>query len=145
MDIFSTFDVEPVVKIKKLRLNYEVRFSYDENLINFLKTLPKDHHQTKLDVLNYEGAVIQDWYHLLNESGIYKLIKYLDQINKKYEFDNLKEEEIQILLNKKETKETSIENALKLKGEDIDVEGIDFSFMKKPPYDYQKQAVLFFE
>ena len=88
MDIFSTFDVEPVVKIKKLRLNYEVRFSYDENLINFLKTLPKDHHQTKLDVLNYEGAVIQDWYHLLNESGIYKLIKYLDQINKKYECDN---------------------------------------------------------
>ncbi len=144
MDSFI-FGEQSAIKIKKLRSNYEVRFSYDEGITNFLKTFPKDHHQTKMDPINHEGRVIEDWYHLMNEAGLYKLLKYLKENHYTYSFENLKEEEVEQVLQKKEIKEVSTESALKAKADSIDVSKVDFSFMKKQPYDYQKQAVLFFE
>ena len=46
-----------------------------------------------MDPINQEGRVIEDWYHLMNEAGLYKLLKYLKENHYTYSFENLKEDD----------------------------------------------------
>ena len=133
------------VRIKKLRTNYEVRFKYHKPLIDYLKILPKDQHSTRMNPIVMEGFVINDWFHLINEAGIEKLIQYCKSNHIKYEFENLEATQQQQLVEKSDVAKANVDYALNFKSSKIDISEIDFSFMKLPPYDYQKQAVIFSE
>lgn len=135
-----------MVSIKKLRSNYELRFQFDSRLHGFIKSLPKDQQQTKMDAIrNEDGTTTEDWYRLMNESGLIKTIKFMADNNYKFDFENLDEQERADL--RKRYKETikKFQDTTTMKEGGIDISGMDFSFMKIQPYDYQKQAVAFFE
>ena len=135
-----------MVSIKKLRTNYELRFDFNKKLHDFIKSMPKDHQQTKMDLIkNEDGTTKEDWYRIMNESGLIKTIKFMSDNKYKFDFENLDENGKAEL--RKKYKETikKFKDTTKLKNDGIDISGLDFSFMKIQPYDYQKQAVVFFE
>ena len=135
-----------MVSIKKLRTNYELRFQFDSQLHGFIKSLPKDQQQTKMDAIKEaDGTTREDWYRVMNESGLIKTIKFMADNNYKFDFENIEEPE-RIELRKK-YKETikRFQDTTAMKADGIDISGMDFSFMKIQPYDYQKQAVVFFD
>jgi len=135
-----------MVEIEKLRTNYKLRFGYNKRLIDYIKSLPKDHQQTKVDRIQKEdGTTVEDWYRIVSDVVIGKILSFLKDNGITFKFINLTTEESQQLSVSFQQRKKEVENILKLKAESINVDGVDFSFMKKPPYKYQKQAVIFFE
>src|ERR1035437_8385684 len=135
-----------VVEIKKLRTNYEVRYPFNRALNEFCKGLPKDLCSTHMNHIKREdGTEFDDWYRLFSYGGLGKLIFYIKSNNLKFKFINVEPEEVEQLKNEFLQKKATQENALKAKLDGLDINSVDWSFMKEPPYDYQKQAVLFFE
>lgn len=135
-----------MVSIKKLRTNYELRFPFDKRLHEFIKSLPTDQQQTKMNVIQSEdGSPKEDWFRLMNEAGLIKTLKFIADNKVKFSFENLTEEELSYLRGKYKESIKKFDETSSLKSEGIDVSGMDFSFMKLQPYDYQKQAVVFFE
>lgn len=135
-----------MVEIKKLRTNYELRFPFNVPLQNFIKSLPKDQQTTKVDVVKLDdGSTKEDWYRVVNNAALSKIIDYIKTNNLKFKFNNLSSEEIEVIKNEYlERKKRSEEAPLK-KDLNLNVDDMDFSFMKIQPYNYQKQAVAFFE
>ena len=134
------------VEIKKLRTNFEVRFQFNKALIEFIKSLPKEHQQTKMDSIQKEdGTIFKDWYHVVNEAGLAKIIDFIKANNLRFKFTNMELEDIEKL--KKEFTQRQIrgEEALKARAKDLDVSNFQIEGMKIQPYDYQKQAVIFFD
>lgn len=135
-----------MVTIKKLRSNYEVRNSFNQNLIDFLKSIPKEQCQAKVNPLVMpDGSVKQDWFRLCNEAGLSKILTWCKETGTKFSFDNISEEESKSIISKLSENFKKKVEAIKLKNEGIDVDGEDYSFMKIDPFIYQKQAVKFFE
>lgn len=135
-----------MVTIKKLRSNYEVRNSFNQNLIDFLKSIPKEQCQPKVNPLVApDGSVKQDWYRLCNEAGLSKILTWCRETRTKFTFENVSEEESKDIVDRLSEEFKKKVEAIKMKNEGIDVEGIDYSFMKIDPFIYQKQAVKFFE
>lgn len=135
-----------MVDIKKLRSNFEVRFSYNDRLFNFLKTLPKEQCQTKMNpIVLPDGQTKQDWYRLVNEAGMGKIINFCNNNNVQYSFSNIGADEKRQLIERLSEDFKKKVDAIKLKNHEISVEGHDYSFMKIDPFVYQKQAVAFFE
>lgn len=136
-----------MVKIKKLRTNYELRFPYNKRLQDYIKSIPNDQQKTKMDVLqNPDGSTFQDWYRVVNEAGLIKIISFMKDNHEQFSFDNLSEEDLNHLRNiykEKNPKRTT--ETVNSKTDGLDIGSVDWSFMKIQPYDYQKQAVLFFE
>ena len=134
------------VEITKVRTNYQIRFPYDKNLQEYIKSLPKDQQQTKMSSFKDENGVQrEDWYRLVNDAALAKIIDYIKNNNLKFKFINLTAEEIEKIKNDYLERKTRTEVSVLNKAKDLDVSNLDFSFMKMQPYDYQKQAVLFFE
>ena len=134
------------VEITKLRTNYKLRYNYLKKLSDFIKSLPKDHYQIKVDPVQYpDGTVQEDWYRLVTEGSIGKVISFIKDNNIPFKFTNLTKEEVEELRSKFLDRQKSLTKLLKMKVENIDVTGVDFSFMKQQPYIYQKQAVVFFD
>lgn len=135
-----------MVEIKKLRSNFEVRFNYNDRLFNFLKTLPKEQCLTKMNpIVMPDGQTKQDWYRLVNEAGMSKIINFCNNNNIQLSFSNINPDEKKQLIEKLSEDFKKKVDAIKLKNQEINVEGIDYSFMKIDPFVYQKQAVSFFE
>jgi SNF2 family DNA or RNA helicase len=135
-----------MVEIKKLRSNYELRYSYLKRLTDFIKTLPKDQQKTKMDqVLNPDGSMFEDWYRVVSEAGMGKVLLYLNDNAIPFRFSNMTDIEVEQLMEVVRGNNQKLIETLKLKNESIDISKVDFSFMKVQPYDYQKQAVVFFD
>lgn len=136
-----------MVLIKKLRTNYQLRFPFNQPLQDYIKTLPKDQQETKMDLLqNPDGSSFKDWYRVVNEAGLIKIIAFMKEASEKFQFENLSEDELNHLRAVyKEKNPKKVAETVKSKTSGIDIKSIDWSFMKIRPYDYQKEAVLFFE
>src|ERR1035437_3189922 len=135
-----------LVEITKLRINYEVRFPYDTPFQNYLKKLPKDQLATKMDLVKQEdGSDKEDWYRVVNDAGLSKVIDYIKTNDLKFRFTNLEKEEIEKIKNDYLERKKRSEDSITNRSKDLDVSGIDFSFMKIQPFIYQKQDVVFFE
>ncbi len=135
-----------MVNIKKLRSNFEVRFNYIESLINYLKTIPKEQCLTKMNTLAVgDGTFKKDWYKLVNESGLEKILKFCKENEIAYKFDNVNQENSDILINKLNDHQIQKEESVNFKNLDIKTNTYDYSFMKIEPYPYQKEADMFFE
>lgn len=134
------------VEIKKLRTNFEVRYPFNKALNEFIKLLPKDQQQTKVDYIKREdGSTFEDWYRVVNEAGLSKIIDFIKSNNMRFRFTNMESSEIEKLKNEFQQRQTRGEEALKARAKDLDVSNFVIPNMVIQPYDYQKQAVLFFE
>lgn len=135
-----------MVSIKKLRSNFELRFRYNDKLFNFLKTIPKEQCQTKMNsIMLPNNTIKEDWYRLVNEAGLAKIISFCRDQGIKFHFDNITSQESADLVDRLLEHNQQAKEAIQLKQTGIDVSGVDYSFMKIEPYEYQKQAVAFFE
>ena len=135
-----------MISIKKLRANYQLRFPFEKRLHDFIKSLPKDQQKTKMDLIkNSDGTTKEDWYRVINEAGLIKIIIYLKQNNTKFNFENLTQDELNYLVKVYKEKINKILETEKAKIAGLDIKNVDWSFIKIQPYDYQKEAVLFSE
>ncbi len=134
------------VKLRKLRTNYELRFDYLPILTTYIKTLPKEHRSVRVDnVLDVNGGTRDEWVRIIREVQVGNIISFLVDNSIPFVFENLLPEELDNLRKEYRERQLRVSEALKLKEADLSFEGMDFSFMKIEPYDYQKQAVKFFE
>ncbi len=139
------------IEIKKLRTNFEVRFNFikpyfhfNKSLSEFIKSLPKDQQQTKMDSVRKEdGTIFNDWYRVVNEAALAKIIDFIKSNNLKFKFTNMEPEDVEKLKKEFELRLKTKKEALQAKYETIDTSVIDWGFMKIEPYEYQKQAAIF--
>jgi hypothetical protein len=90
-----------MVEIKKLRSNFELRFKYNDLLFNFLKTIPKEQCQAKMNsILLSDNRIKEDWYRLINEAGLSKIISFCRDNGIKFNFQNLNPDESAELVDK---------------------------------------------
>ena len=134
------------VKIRKLRTNYELRFDYLPILATYIKTLPKEHRSVRVDnILDVNGGTKDEWVRIIREVQIGNIISFLVDNSIPFTFENLLPEELNALRVEYLEKQKRVAEALRAKEDTLVFDDMDFSFMKIQPYDYQKQAVKFFE
>lgn len=134
------------VIITKLRSNYKIEYNYRKNLSDFIKSFPDDQRSIKVDYIqNPDGTGYESWYRVVSESYIGKVIGFIKDNGIPFKFTNLSKEEVEELRLSFVKRQESLIKALSLKSENIDTSKVDFSFMKIEPYEYQKQAAIFFD
>ena len=134
------------IKIRKLRTNYELRFDYLKILATYIKTLPKEHRSVRVDnVLDVNGGNRDEWVRIIREVQMGNIISFLVDNSIPFVFENLLPEELNALRKEYVDRQNRISEALRLKEADLTFDDADFDHMKIQPYDYQKQAVKFFE
>jgi len=135
-----------VVRIRKLRVNYELRYDYLKVLTEYIKKLPKEHRKTRKDsIIDINGQPKDDWVRTISEAKIGEIISFLIDNKIRFVFENITQDVIDRLRNQYIERQKKIALALKLKAEKLDVSNEDYSFMKIEPYDFQKKAIKFFE
>ena len=78
-----------MIQIKKLRSNFELRFKYNEILQNFIKTIPREQCQTKMNSILLPGNTTkEEWFRLANEAGLSKIIIFCQNNGINYSFEN---------------------------------------------------------
>lgn len=134
------------VRIRKLRTNYELRFDYLPILATYIKTLPKEHRSVRIDnILDVNGGNKDEWVRIIREVQMGNIISFLVDNSIPFAFENLLPEELNSLRKEYVDRQKRISEAIKLKKTDLTFSDADFEHMKIQPYDYQKQAVKFFE
>lgn len=134
------------VRIRKLRTNYELVYDYLPILNTYIKTLPKEHRSVRVDnVLDVNGGNKDEWVRIIREVQMGNIISFLVDNSIPFSFENLLPEELNALRTDYVNRQKRISEALSLKEASLTFDDMDFSFMKKQPYGYQKQAVKFFE
>lgn len=135
-----------MVNIKKLQINYEVRYEYSPLLNSFINSFPSEHRKVRVDnVVMPDGSTKEDWVRIIRDIQIGNLIVFLIDNGIEFRLDNLTTVELKEIKREYLERQERIKRALKLKEESLDVSNEDFSFMKLQPYEYQKKAVKFFE
>lgn len=92
-----------------------------------------------------DGSTKEDWVRIIRDVQIGSLIVFLIDNGMEFILENVTASELQDIKREYHARQERIKQALKLKGESLDVSGDDFSFMKLPPYEYQKKAIKFFD
>lgn len=134
------------VNIRKLKANYELRYNYNKMLTEFIKTLPKEHRGVRVDsVMSLDGTQKDEWVRLVREIEMGKVISFMLDNGISFTFQNVSEDDINKLRKEYKERQKRLSQILKLKAEKLVVDNEDYSFLKKQPYKYQKQAVKFFE
>ncbi len=134
-----------VVAIKRIRVNFQVRFGYHPPMLEYVKKIPKDQCQTKMESILVDGKTFEDWFRICNIAGLSKILWYCWDNNLKIEYQNIKDSDVVRIEDFARNKKSAYESALKFKNEGVDISDVDYSFMKIQPYGYQKEAVHFFE
>jgi SWI/SNF-related matrix-associated actin-dependent regulator 1 of chromatin subfamily A len=135
-----------VVKIRKLKVNFELRYDFLKILSEYIKRLPKEHRKVRKDsVIGMDGKPKDDWVRTVSDAKIGEIITFLIDNKIRFVFENITPDVVQRLKEQYLERQRKISEVLKLKAEQLDVSGEDYSFMKIQPYEYQKKAVKFFE
>jgi len=135
-----------VVKIRKLIVNFELRYNYLKVLTEYIKRLPKEHRRTRKDsVVGMDGNPKDEWVRTISEAKMGEILTFMIDNKIDFAFENITQDVLERLRNEYLERQRKISEVLKLKAELLDVSGEDYSFMKIPPYGYQKKAVKFFE
>jgi len=114
-------------------------------LNNYIKSIPKDQIHTEMQQIEVNGEIYDDWFRICNKSGISKILWYCWDNNVKYQYENVKQEDVEELEFYARKKKERFDETKKFKQSPPDITGDDYSFMKIAPYGYQKEAVRFFE
>mgnify|MGYP006327257909 FL=1 len=135
-----------VVRIQKLRTNYELRYGFNKKLTEYIKTLPKEHWKTRVDSFtDQDGNVKEDWVRAIREIEIGNVISFLLDNSMPFKLENLMPDESQRLVREYKERQERINKIVRAKVDGIDISGEDYSMFKVPPFDYQKKAIKFFE
>lgn len=135
-----------VVKIRKLRVNFELRYDYLKILTEYIKRLPKEHRSVRKDsVIGMDGNPKDEWVRIISEARMGEILAFLIDNKIRFAFENITPDVLERLRNEFVERQRKIAEVLKLKAEMLDVSMEDYSFMKIQPYEYQKKAVKFFE
>ena len=138
-------DLNPV-HIRKLKTNYELRYDFLPILTTYIKTLPKEHRNIRVDnVIDLNGKTRDEWVRIIREIQMGNIISFLVDNSIPFVFENLLPEELDNLRREYIEKQKRITDALKSREASLTLEDMNFDFMKIQPYYYQKQAVKFFE
>lgn len=126
---------------------YKIKFGYDGRLINFFKNLPKGQVRTVKEIETSDsGEEIEVWNRYVNEQGFLKSIIFLKDNNYKFGFVNFNQEDFDNLKKTYKERQESIKLLFSGKKKNLDYSNINFNdFLKLEPYDYQKEAVVFFD
>jgi len=134
------------VKIRKLRVNFELRYNYSKILTEYIKRLPKEHRAVRKDsVIGMDGLPKDDWVRTISEVKMGEILSFLIDNKIRFVFENITPDVLERLRNEYIERQRKIAEILRLKAEQLDVSGEDYSFMKIEPYEYQKKAIKFFE
>lgn len=134
------------VNIRKLKTNYELRYDFNKMLSEFIKALPKEHRSTRKDsVINADGVEKDEWVRTVREYAMGNVINFMVDNGIPFVFQNVPEDDINKLRQEYLDRQNRLAEILRLKAEQLNVDNEDYSFLKKQPYNYQKQAVKFFE
>jgi len=139
---------EEIIKIKKLSggINFRISYGYIPKLSEFIKnSIPREHWKIDVQSIIVDGKPQQIWSRDIREFSIGKVISFLLDNNMKFQFINMTESDVNKLKDEYKQRQVRLKNILKAKVEGIDISDMDFSYMIKQPYNYQKQAIKFFE
>lgn len=135
-----------MVGIKKLQINYEIRYKYSPLLTGFINTFPAEHRKVRVDnVVGPDGESYEDWVRIIRDVQIGNLLVFLIDNGIEFKLENITSSELQEIKREYHERQERIKRALKLKEESLDVTNENYSFMKLQPYEYQKRAIKFFE
>lgn len=112
---------------------------------DYIKKMPKDQIQTKMEPRTHDGKPFEDWFRICNMAGLYKIIAYCNKNNIPHQYENLttqQQEKIEKWLLDRELLGKKIKD---FRENGVDVSKIDYSFMKLQPYVYQKEGAHFLE
>lgn len=134
------------VIITKLKSNYKIKYNYRKKLSDFIKGFPEEQRQVKVDrIQNPDESSYEDWYRLVSKNYIGKVISFIKDNGIPFSFTNLSDEEVEELKVEFTERQQRLVESLYLKSKNIKTSHVDFSFMKIEPYEYQKQAAIFFD
>jgi len=137
---------EFIVNIRKLKMNYELRYDFNKMLTEYIKTLPKEHRGVRVDsVIDIDGNEKNEWIRLVREVAMGQIISFLLDNGIAFVFQNVPENDINKLRQEYLDRQKRLALSLRLKAEQLIIDDAPYEFMKKQPYLYQKQAVKFFE
>ena len=129
------------VKIRKLVVNFELRYDYLKVLTEYIKRLPKEHRKVRKDsVIGMDGLPKDEWVRSISEARIGEIIAFLIDNKIRFAFENITSDVIDRLRSEYLGRQKKIAEVLKLKAEQLDITGEDYSFMKIQPYEYQKKS-----
>jgi len=135
-----------IVKIRKLRVNFELRYNYSKMLTEYIKRLPKEHRAVRKDsVIGMDGLPKDEYVRTISEVKMGEILSFLIDNKIRFVFENITPDALERLRNEYLARQRKIAEILRLKAEQLDVSGEDYSFMKIEPYEYQKKAIKFFE
>lgn len=134
-----------MIKIKRIRVNFQIRFGYNPELTNYIKTLPKDQISTHMQPIDIGGQTIEDWFRICNIAGLSKVLWYCWENNITVQYENIKSSDIERIENFAKKKKNIIDATTSFKIKPPNISAVDYSFMKLEPFQYQKEAVAFFE
>lgn len=134
------------VNVRKLKTNYELRYDFNKMLSEYIKSLPKEHRSTRKDsIMNADGVEKADWVRTVREYAMGNVVNFMVDNGIPFTFQNVPEDDINKLRKEYSDRQKRLAEILKLKAESLDISEEDYSFLKRKPYNYQKQAVKFFE
>src|ERR1017187_2751854 len=89
-----------VVRIKKLKANYELHYDYFPLLTEYIKRLPKEHRGVRVDnVITLDGTAKDDWIRIIREVEMGRILTFLIDNGIKFVFENVSEDSINKLRN----------------------------------------------
>lgn len=137
---------DSVVHIKKLKLNYRLTYDFLKSLTEHIKSFPKEHWSIHKEQVMANGELKQQWSRDISPFKMVDILAFLVDNSIPFKFDkSMTEKELNSLRKEYLDRQNRLKDALKEKLNGIDIKGMDFSFMKIKPYEYQQQAVRFFE
>lgn len=138
---------EIVVNIKRLQVNYELRYEYLPILSEYIKNLPKEHREIRKDrIITSDGVEKDDWVRKVSNAKMGEIVIFMLDNNIQFYFENITQEILDQMAADYRARQLRLREILRLKSEELkEAEYEDYSFMKIQPYNYQKQAVKFFE
>ena len=129
------------VRIQKLKINFKLFFDYFPFLSEYIKRLPKDHRKLEVSATqDMDGKIQKSYAWIISETKMGEIISFLIDNKMNFVFENVTDDVLQRLRDEFIQRQKRIAQILKLKAEQLDVSGDDFSFMKIQPYEYQKKA-----
>jgi len=137
---------DSVVHIKKLKTNYRLTYDFLKSLTEYIKSFPKEHWSIHKEQVMVGGELKQQWSRDISEFKMVDVLAFLVDNSIPFKFSkSITERELNVLRKEYLDRQNRLKDALREKLDGIDIKGMDFSFMKIQPYEYQQQAVRFFE
>lgn len=137
-----------IVRIKKLKggVNYRISYDYMPMITEFIKnSIPREHWKVHVENTVINGKPKDIWSRDVREFSVGGVISFLLDNSIQFQFVDMTEGEINKLKDDYKKRQLRLREILREKVEGLKIDDMDFSFMKIQPYNYQKQAVKFFE